>query len=111
RGGDEATRRGQSEGVRGVVHVAPDAAALNSDGACGGIDADAAHRAKVDHQPVVTHPQASGVVATAADRDREPLCATEVHRGDDVGHVPAARDQARVAVDHAVVHAARLVVV
>src|SRR5215472_11994979 len=93
-----------------MVHVAPDAATLDADGARGRIDADTAHRPEVDDQTVVTHPQASRVVATAADRDREPLLATEVHRGDNVGHVSAACDQARVTVDHAVVHAAGRVV-
>jgi hypothetical protein len=106
----EAARRGQPKDVRGVVHVAPQAAALDPYGPFGGIDADATHRPEIDDQPVVTHAQAGGVVATATDRDREPLLTTEVHRDDDVGHILAACDQARVAVDHTVVNATRRLV-
>ena len=41
----------------------------------------------------------------------ELVVAAEIHRGDDVGDIGAARDQQRPLVDHGVVEFARLVVV
>ena len=52
-GGDDAARRGQPEGVGGVVQIAQRRAALDAGGAGLGIDADPVHRREVDDQPVV----------------------------------------------------------
>jgi hypothetical protein len=42
-------------------------------------------------------------VAASTDGDKQALVAADGHRGDDIGDVPAARDQAWPLVDHAVV--------
>ncbi len=75
------------------------------------VDAHAPHHRQVDHQAVVAAAQAGAVVAAAPDGDEQALVAAEVHRGDDVGDVHAARDQARPLVDHAVVQRAGVIVV
>ena len=74
------------------------------------IDLDVAHRREVDHEPVVAHSEAARVVAAAANRDQRALPAPEVDRSGHVLSVRTAGDQARAAVDHAVVDLAGLVV-
>ena len=70
-GRDDAGRRRQAEGVRGVVHVAPGAAAVHAHGARRRIDADAFHARQVDHQAVVAGAQAAAVVPAAADGESQ----------------------------------------
>ena len=110
-GRDDAERHGQAERVGGVIDVAGRAAGLDPHGSACRIDAHALHHRQVDHQAVVATAEARAVVAAAADGDKQALVAAEVHRGDDVGDVDAARDQARPLVDHAVVKSAGGVVV
>ena len=109
-GGDDAAGRGQAEGVGGMVEIAQHGAGLDAGGARHRIDADAVHRREVDHQPVVDGAQAGAVVAAAADGDGDAVLAGEVDGGDDVGHVGAADDERRMAVDHRVVDHAGVVV-
>ena len=89
-GAEDARGDGQAEGARGVVDVAPDAAALGDYGLGPGVDPNPAHRRKVDDQGVVPHPQAAGVVPAAAHRDSQVMVAREPDCRDDVGHVGAA---------------------
>jgi hypothetical protein len=49
-------------------------------------------------------------VAPAAHRQKNPVLASEVHRGDDIGDPSAAGDERRFLVDHAVPDLAGLVV-
>jgi hypothetical protein len=93
-----------------VVDVAPRRAALDAHGAGRRIDVDAAHRRQVDDERVVPHAEAAGVVAAASHGQKRAALAREVHGGDGVGGVRAARDEARMAVDHAVVDGACVVV-
>ena len=65
---------------------------------------------QVDHEAVVAAAKPGAVVAAAADRDEKAMFAPEVHGGDHVGDIDAARNQARPLVDHPVVERARLVV-
>ena len=65
----------QAEGVRGVVHVAPDAAALDAHGAVGRVDADAPHAGQVDDQAVVAGAQAGAVVPAAAHGEGQVVLA------------------------------------
>ena len=102
-GRDDAEGHGQAERVGGVVDVARRAAGIDPHGAARRIDAHALHQREVDHQAVVAAAEARAIVAAAPDGDEQALVAAEVHRGDDVGDVHAARDQARPLVDHAVV--------
>ena len=50
-------------------------------------------------------------MAASTDGDKQTLVAAEVHRGDDIGDVHAARNQARPLVDHAVVKSTGCIVV
>ncbi len=109
-GRDDAGRYGEPEGVRGVVHVAPGAAAAHANGPRRRIDMDVVDRGKIDDQAIVADTQAAGVVASAANRNLQILLPPETNGGDDVGHVRALCDQARLAADHGVVDLARLVV-
>ena len=110
-GRDDAKGHGQSERVGGVIDVARRAASIDPNGSACRIYAHAFHHREVDHQSVVATAKAGAIVAAAADRDQQALVAAEVHRGDDVGDVHAARDQARPLVDHAVVKSAGSIVV
>ena len=102
-GRDDAEGHRQAERVGGVIDVARRAAGIDPYGSACRIHAHALHHREVDHQSVVAAAKAWAVVAAAADGDEQALVAAEVHRGDDVGDVHAARDQARPLVDHAVV--------
>ena len=102
-GRDDAKGHGQSERVGGVIDVARRAASINPNGSARRIYAHALHHREVDHQSVVATAKAWAIVAAAPDGDEQALVAAEVHRGDDVGDVHAARNQARPLVDHAVV--------
>jgi hypothetical protein len=103
-------RRGQTEGMRGVVEIAEHGTAPDGDERSFGIDPHAVHRREVDHEPAVDASEPAAAVAAAADGDVEPLAPAEVHRRDHVGGVAAARDQRRPLVDHRVVEPARVVV-
>src|SRR5918993_426741 len=60
---------------------------------------------------VVGHAQApAAVVPAATDRQEHVVLAGEAHAADGVGHVGAARYQARALVDHAVVALAGFVI-
>ena len=110
-GRDDAEGHRQAERVRGVIHVARRAAGIHPDRAARRIHAHALHLREVDHQAVVAAAEAGAVVAAAPDRDEKALVAAEGHRGDDVGDVHAARDEARLLVDHPVIERAGGVVV
>ena len=108
---DDAEGHGEAERVRRVIDVAGRAAGFDAHGAARGIHAHALHHRQVDDQPVVAAAEPGAVVAAAADGEQQALLAGEVHGGDDVGDVDAARDEPRPLVDHAVVEGARGVVV
>jgi hypothetical protein len=74
------------------------------------IDPDALHRREVHDDAPLDNRVARDRVPSAAHRHLEVVLSREVHRGDDVGHARAARDQGRPPVDHAVEHGARYVV-
>ena len=61
---------------------------------------------EVDDEAVVDAGEAGAVVAAAADGDGQAVVAAEADRGDHVGHVGAAGDQAGAQGDHAVVDGA-----
>ncbi len=67
-GGNEATGRGQPEGMGGMVHVAPGAAAFDASRVCSRIDAHTFHVREVDHQAVVAGTQAGAVVSATPVR-------------------------------------------
>ena len=96
--------------MRGMIDVALRAAGLSPHGAGRGIDAHALEARQIDDETVVAAAETRSVVSAAADRDQEILSAAEVHRRNHVGHVRAARNEARTLVDHAVVKLARLVI-
>ena len=107
---DEPARHGQPEGMRGVIDVAPHAAAVDAHGAFGRIDADAFHRRQVDDQAIVAGTEPAAVVAAAANGGQQIVGARIVHGGDHVRHVDASHDERRPLVDHPVVdHASGLV--
>jgi hypothetical protein len=74
------------------------------------IDPDALHRREVHDDAPLDNRVARDRVPSAAHRHLEVVLSREVHRGDDVGHARAARDQGRPPVDHAAEHGARYVV-
>ena len=93
-----------------MVDVAPERSAADEDGLLLRIDAHVSHGRQIDHQAVVTDPEADGVVAAAANRHEQVLLAGEVHRRLDVGDIRAPRDEPGPPIDHRVVDLAGLVV-
>ena len=75
-----------------------------------GVDVHGPHGRQVDDQAVVAHGAAGDLVAAAADAHDGAVVAGDSHRLDDVGHVGAAGDHRRVAVDQPVPHPAAFVV-
>ena len=102
-GRDDAKWHGQSERVGGMIDIAGRAASINPNGSACRIYVHALHHREVDHQSVVATAKARAIVAASTDGDKQALVAAEVYRGDDVGDVHAARNQAWPLVDHAVV--------
>ena len=108
--GDVARGRGQSMLHRGAIQRAEQRAALHPCATALGIDADAAHRSQVDHQPAVGDAQPEHAVPSAAHADLEVALAAVPDRLGHVVRVRAAHDRARPAVDHRVPHRPCLVV-
>ena len=75
-----------------------------------GSTVDGAHRAQVDHEPVVGHGVPDDAVPAGADPELEPEISGVSHGRDDIGRLRASHDVARSSVDHPVPHRARLVV-
>jgi hypothetical protein len=97
--------------MRRVIDVAPCASAPNSDRARYWIDTRIFYRVEVDDQSIVANSQASRVMSTAADRDKQIVLSTEVHGANDVRHVRTTGNQPRLFVDHSVVHLAGFIVI
>ena len=110
RASDNSRRHGEPEGVRGVVHIAPTASAAHANRARTGVDMYVANRRQVDHQHTVGHAQASGVVASAANRYRQVVGACEPHGSHHVGSIHALRERCRLLVDHRVIDFAGILV-
>src|SRR3990172_10960758 len=107
-GGDDATRSVQAERMGSVVEVAPGAAALGQDGPLLRVHPDPLHGREVDDETIIDCAESGHVVATTADGEGQTVVAGKVDGNDDVRHVPAARDQPWVPVDHAVEDLTRL---
>ena len=107
---EDAGRHGETECAGRVVEVAEGAARPDLDGLRLRIDAHPLLEGEIDHEAVIDRAEPGTVVAAAANGDLQALFACEVHGGDHVGGVEAARDEARMLVDHPVVELASLVV-
>ena len=94
-----------------MIDIAPCASAANRDSARFRIDTRIFYRAQVDDQAIVANPQASRVMSTAADRDKQIVFSPEVHRANDVRHVRTTGNQPRLFVDHSVVDLAGFIVI
>src|SRR3990172_251431 len=101
-GGDDAARSVQPEGMGSVVEVPPGAATLGQDGPLLRVHPDPSHGREVDDETIIDGAESGHVVASTADGEGQAVIAGKVDGSDDVRHVPAARDQPWVAVDHAV---------
>src|SRR5262245_27772379 len=94
-----------------AVEDAPGDATLNARAPGARVQPHALHRHEIDDEPVVADQVARDAVAAAADSESQAALTTEAHRLDDVGNARAARDAERPAIESAVPHATRLVVV
>jgi hypothetical protein len=103
RGRDEAGGGGHAEGHGRMVDISPGASGVGPDRVRCGADGGAAQQRQVDDQRVIPYSEACGVVAAAPDGQLDAVLAAEPDTGDDVGHVPAARDRGRALVGHGVV--------
>src|SRR5581483_1442325 len=93
-----------------VVHIAPGASAADAHGSRGWIHMYILDARQIDHQAVVTHSQAAGVVSPAPNRNPQTLFTAEVNGSNHVGDVSALGDQTRFAADHGVINFARFLV-
>ncbi len=109
-GGDNATGCGQAKSMRGVIDISPGAAPLNTDRACCGVDANALHAGEVDDQTIITRPQTTAIVAATPHGDEHVVLASVMDRGHHVGDIGTPHDQARIAVNHAIIDLASCLV-
>src|ERR1700676_974814 len=96
--------------MRGVIHVAPDAAAADTHSVSRGIHLHVLDAGKVDGQGIVPDTEAAGIVAAAADGDAQSAGSPEFDSRDHVRHVHALGDEPRLLVNHPVVDFAGVVV-
>ncbi len=68
-------------------------------------------RREIDNEAVVANSQTSRVMSASADRNQDVVFSGKVYAVNDVRHVRAPRDQARLFVDHRVVNLASLIVI
>ena len=94
-----------------MIHVARRATGLDAHCPRGRVDANAAQRGEIDHEPVVAGSEPWPVVGAAPDGQQQVIVASEMHGGDHVGDIRAAHDEPGVTVDHAVVDATGLIVI
>src|SRR5215475_14150354 len=109
-GGDNAAGCGQAKSMRGVIDISPGAASLNTDRACCGVDANALHARQVDDQTISTRPQTTGIMAASTHGEEHVVLASEMDRGNNVGDIGTPHDQARIAVNHAIIDLASCLV-
>src|SRR5260370_16922811 len=93
-----------------MIDIARCTAGIDTNGSIGGVHAHGPHHREVDDQSIVATAKPWTAVAPAANGEQQTLFAAKVHRGDNVGSVHTARDQAQPLVDHAVVDLARFIV-
>ena len=77
--GNDSARGRESERMRGMIDVAPDASAAGCDGASRGIDSRVFDRREIDHETVIANSQTACVVTAAADGDKQIVIPGEVH--------------------------------
>lgn len=70
--GDDPSGRGQREGLRLVVQLAPEDTRVAAGAAPVRVDPHAGHGAEVDDQPAVAHPVPGEAVPAGPDRDEQP---------------------------------------
>src|SRR5437867_611723 len=93
-----------------MVHVAPGASALSVSRPPLGVHAYSVHAREIDHQTSVAHREPGDVMTATSNRDGELLVSAEVHGGDNIGGIDAARDEPRTTIDHRVIYLARRIV-
>ena len=86
--------------LRCAVERAEERAALHPGAPAEGVDRHGAHRAQVDHEPVIGHGVPDDAVPAAADPDLESEIGGVSHGGDDIGRLRASHDVPRSSVDH-----------
>jgi hypothetical protein len=101
---------GEAVLLRRCVELGPQHAGLHPGDAAGRVNVDRLQRAEVDQQAAVGGAEAGSRMPTPAHRDLHPVLTRVEQRGGHVGDRLAARDQRRVAVDHAVVDAPGVVI-
>jgi hypothetical protein len=110
-GRDTAAWRGESEGMRRMVHITQRRSPFNPNCAGIGIDANTLHQREIDDKSIIDETETGTAVAATANRDSHVVLASEIDGRDDVGDVDAACDDRRSLVDHGVVDLAYLIVV
>ncbi len=110
-GRDDPRGYGKPERVGGVVDIPPGAASPDADELCVRINVHIPDARKVNDKAIVTDPQTSGIVPAPPHRHEQTAFAPEIHGGNHVRRIGAARDQPWTPVDHPVVDLAGVIVV
>jgi hypothetical protein len=76
-----------------AVELSTENARFRTDDLRYGVDADALHALRVDHQAAIANSVAGDAMPAALYRHQKVVRARELDRGDDVGSAGAARDQ------------------
>jgi hypothetical protein len=93
-----------------MIDIAPDTAAVGSNGACLGVDRRATEATEVDDEGVVPDAETTAVVTAAADRERQHVLTRVRDAGHDIGDIGALHDGERVSIHCAVVNRTRRVI-
>jgi hypothetical protein len=103
-GRNEACGHGQTKSMRCVVDSMPRATAPHPHCPIAGVDTGIVDQRKINYEAIITDAQAACVMSAAPHRNEHSILTAKIDCGEDVRGVGTAHDQARPAVDHAIIY-------
>jgi hypothetical protein len=96
--------------MRRMIDIAPGASSAYGYRARRRVNARVFHRREVDDEAVITNSQASRVMSSTADGQKQILVSRKIYRPNYVRYVGTASYQPRPFVNHSIVHFAGVIV-
>src|SRR5438874_6594464 len=107
---NNSARSGEPEDMRRMIDIAPGAASAHGCRARRRVNARVFDRCEVDDQAVITNSQASRIMSSTADCQKQILVSRKIYRLNYVRDVGTAHYQTRFFVNHSIVHFAGVIV-
>src|SRR5437764_630166 len=107
---NNSARSSKAEHVRSMIDIAPRASPAGCYCLRGRINPRVFHRREINNETVIADSQASRVMSATANGEKQVLFSGKLYRADYIRHISAACYQARLFVDHSIVHFAGIVV-